>query len=308
VPIGRPIDNTQLYVLDRGMDPMPVSVPGEIYIGGAGLGRGYLNRPALTAEKFVPNPFSEERGARLYRTGDLGRHCLDGELEYHGRTDDQVKLRGFRIELGEIEAVLSRHPQVREAVVVAREDGGRGKRLVAYVTGAGPSGPSVPELRSHLQGALPGHMVPSVFVMLDVLPLTANGKVDRRALPAPDQTRQELQVPFVAAGTDAEQKIAVIWKEAIGINAIGVDDNFFEVGGDSLIMIEVQWKLKDVFGRNVPLAQMFQHPTVRSLAAALSRQSPEEEAAANAGRGRAKARLEAVKQREQRRGNRRSQQ
>jgi amino acid adenylation domain-containing protein/non-ribosomal peptide synthase protein (TIGR01720 family) len=307
VPIGRPIDNTQLYVLDRGMDPTPVSVPGEIYIGGAGLGRGYLNRPELTAEKFVPNPFSGEPGARLYRTGDLGRHCLDGELEYHGRTDDQVKLRGFRIELGEIEAVLSRHPQVREAVVMAREDGSRGKRLVAYVTSADASGVSVLELRSHLQGALPAYMVPAAFVMLDALPLTANGKVDRRALPAPDATRQELQVPFVAATTDAEQKIAAIWKDAIGVDSIGLDDNFFEVGGDSLIMIEVQWKLKDVFGRNVPLAQMFQHPTVRSLAAALSRRSPEEaEAASNTSRSRAQTRLEAVKQREQRRGTRHS--
>jgi acyl carrier protein len=307
VPIGRPIDNTQLYVLDRGMNPAPVSVPGEIYIGGAGLARGYLNRPELTAEKFVPNPFSGEPGARLYRTGDLGRHHVDGELEYHGRTDDQVKLRGFRIELGEIEAVLSRHPQVREAVVIAREDGSRGKRLVAYVTGADPSGVSVLELRSHLQGALPSYMVPAAFVMLDTLPLTANGKVDRRALPAPDATRQELQVPFVAAATDAEQKIAAIWKEAIGIDGIGVNDNFFEVGGDSLIMIEVQWRLKDVFSRNVPLAQMFQHPTVRSLAAALSRRSPEEaEAAGSTSRSRAQTRLEAVKQREQRRGKRQS--
>jgi acyl carrier protein len=219
-----------------------------------------------------------------------------------------VKLRGFRIELGEIEAVLSRHPQVREAVVLAREDGARGKRLVAYVTSAGPSGPSVPELRAYLQGALPGYMVPAAFVVLDVLPLTANGKVDRRVLPAPDQTRQEQLVPFVAAGTDAEQKIAAIWKEAIGVDTLGVDDNFFEAGGDSLIMIEVQWKLNDVLGRKVPLAQMFQHPTVRSLAAALSRQSHEEEAAGSASRSRAKARLEAVKQREQRRGSRPSQQ
>ncbi|HET9359968.1 MAG TPA: amino acid adenylation domain-containing protein [Vicinamibacterales bacterium] len=306
VPIGRPIANTQLYVLDRGMAPMPMSVPGEIYIGGAGLGRGYLNRPELTAEKFVPNPFSDEPGTRLYRTGDLGRHRLDGELEYHGRTDDQVKLRGFRIELGEIEAVLSQHPQVREAVVLAREDGSRGKRLVAYVTSAEPSGVSVLELRSHLQGALPSHMVPAAFVMLDALPLTANGKVDRRALPAPDQTRQELQVPFVAAATDAEQKIAAIWKETIGIDTIGVDDNFFEAGGDSLIMIEVQWKLKDVFGRNVPMAQMFQHPTVRSLAAALSRRSPEEdEAASGASRSRAQARLAAVAERGRRRDTRR---
>jgi amino acid adenylation domain-containing protein len=307
VPIGRPIDNTQLYVLDRRTDPTPVDVPGEIYIGGAGLGRGYLNRPELTAEKFVPNPFSEEPGARLYRTGDLGRHRIDGDLEYHGRTDDQVKVRGFRIELGEIESVLTRHPDVRDAVVLARDDRSRGRRLVAYVTSDSETRPTAVELRSHLQAELPSHMVPAVFVMLDTLPLTANGKVDRKALPAPDGTRQELQTSFVAATTDAEQKIAAIWKEAIGIDSIGVDDNFFEVGGDSLVMIEVQWKLKDVFGSDVPLAQMFQHPTVRSLAAALSRPAREDDAAASStSRSRAQTRLEAVKQREQRRGKRHS--
>jgi surfactin family lipopeptide synthetase C len=307
VPIGRPIANSQLYVLDRRVEPTPVGVPGELYIGGAGLGRGYLNRPDLTAEKFVPNPFSEAPGQRLYKTGDLGHHTLDGELEYLGRRDDQVKLRGFRIELGEIEAVLSRHSKVREAVVLARDDS-RGKRLVAYVTSDGTH-PTVLELRTHLQAELPGYMVPAVFVMMDALPLTANGKVDRRALPTPDGTRQELRTPFVAAGTDTEEKIAAIWKEAVGVDTIGVDDNFFEVGGDSLIMIEVQWKLQEVFGRNVPLAEIFQNPTVRTLAAAFARPTLDEEGpASSTSQNRAKTRLAAVKQRERRRDTHRGRQ
>ena len=308
IPIGRPIANSQLYVLDRRVDATPVGVSGELYIGGAGLGRGYLNRPDLTAEKFVPNPFSEAPGQRLYRTGDLGHHRLDGDLEYLGRRDDQVKLRGFRIELGEIEAVLSRHTNVREAVVLARDDS-RGKRLVAYITSEGPTPPTVLELRTHLQAELPGYMVPAAFVMMDSLPLTANGKVDRHALPAPDGTRQELRAPFVAAGTDTEEKIAAIWKDAVGIDTIGVDDNFFEVGGDSLIMIEVQWKLQEVFGRNVPLAEIFQNPTVRTLAAAFDRPALDDDGSAGStSQSRAKTRLAAVKQRERRRDTRRGRQ
>jgi amino acid adenylation domain-containing protein/non-ribosomal peptide synthase protein (TIGR01720 family) len=305
VPIGRPIANSQLYVLDRRLDPTPVGVPGELYIGGAGLGRGYLNRPDLTAEKFVPNPFSETPGQRLYKTGDLGQHRLDGELEYLGRRDDQVKLRGFRIELGEIEAVLTRHPNVREAVVLARDES-RGKRLVAYVTSDAQARPTVLDLRTHLQAELPNYMVPAAFVMMDSLPLTANGKVDRHALPTPDGARQELRAPFVPAGTETEEKIAAIWKEAVGIDTIGVDDNFFEVGGDSLIMIEVQWKLQELFGRNVPLAEIFQNPTVRTLAAAFDRPAADEESTAGSmSQNRAKTRLAAVKQRERRRDTRR---
>jgi amino acid adenylation domain-containing protein/non-ribosomal peptide synthase protein (TIGR01720 family) len=306
--IGRPLTNTQAYLLGTGIDPVPVGVPGELHLAGDGLARGYLNQPHLTAERFVPNPYAWEPGRRMYRTGDRMKWLPDGMLEFLGRADYQVKLRGFRIELGEVESVLSRHPDVRDGVVMAREDHSRGKRLVAYVTSDSRPRPTVLDLRTFLEGELPSHMVPSVFVMMDALPLTANGKVDRRALPAPDGTRQELRSPFVAAATDAEEKISAIWKEAIGIEAVGVDDNFFEVGGDSLIMIEVQWKVQEVFGRPVPLAEMFQNPTVRSLAAALDRPAADQDAAAvSSSQSRARTRLAAVKQREQRRGNRRTQ-
>jgi acyl-coenzyme A synthetase/AMP-(fatty) acid ligase len=197
VPIGRPVANTQIYILDRQMQPVPIGISGELHIGGVQVARGYLNRPELTQEKFVPDPFSKKKGARLYKTGDLARYLPDGEIEYLGRLDFQVKIRGFRIELGEIEAALSQHQHVKEAVVIAGRDVSGGQRLVAYVVPSQDEKPTVESLRSFLMDKLPEYMVPAVFVNLDALPLTANGKVDRKALPEPDQSRPDMEEAYV---------------------------------------------------------------------------------------------------------------
>jgi amino acid adenylation domain-containing protein len=262
-PIGRPIANTEVFVLGGDGEPAPVGVVGELYVGGDGLARGYHNQPALTAERFVPNPFSEEPGARLYRTGDLARHLPDGSIEFVGRRDNQVKVRGFRIELGEIETALSRHPLVREAVVVARDEAGGEKQLVAYVVGGGESA-RAPELRAFLGEQLPDYMVPAHFVALDSLPLNANGKVDRRRLPAPE-ARGEGE--FVAPRTPTEEKLAAIWAEVIGVERVGAEDNFFELGGHSLLATQVVSRLTEPFGVELPLRVIFETRTLAELAA-----------------------------------------
>ena len=253
VAIGRPITNTQIYLLNRDLQPVPVGVPGELHIGGVGLARGYHNRPELTAEKFIPNPFSDEQGARIYKTGDLARYLRDGNIEFLGRLDHQVKIRGFRIELGEIETVMEQHPAVREVVVLAREDEPGDKRLVAYVVPNEAPSPTVSELRPQelrhfLKQKLPDYMVPSIFVMLDTLPLTPNGKVDRRALPAPDRTRPDLEEAFVAPRTPMESLVAEVWQEALGVDQVGVYDNFFDLGGHSLLAMQVIAKLEKELG------------------------------------------------------------
>jgi len=266
VPIGRPITNTQVYLLDAHLQPVPVGVSGELYIGGVGLARGYLNRPELTAERFIPNPFSDEPGARLYRTGDLARYLPDGNIEFLGRIDHQVKVRGFRIELGEIEAVLRQHPHLQAAVVLAREDTPGDKRLVAYVVPREEPAPTISELRRFLKETLPEYMVPSAFVYLDALPLTPNGKVDRRALPAPDQTRPELESAYVAPRTREEKILADIWAQVLGVEQVGVHDNFFELGGDSILSIQVIARANQA-GLQLTPRQLFQAPTVAGLAA-----------------------------------------
>jgi amino acid adenylation domain-containing protein len=265
-PIGRPIANTEVYVLDRHLNPVPVGVAGELYIGGDGLARGYLNRAELTAERFIPHPFATEAGARLYRTGDLVRYLPDGNLEFIGRIDTQVKVRGYRIELGEIEAVLLSHPAVRSAVVVAREEEAGDKRLVAYVVGETES-VAVIELRAYLKEKLPEYMMPSAFVMLDALPLTANGKVDRRALPAPERGRAEGGNEYVAPRTPVEEMVAGIWSEVLGVERVGVNDNFFELGGHSLLATQVISRLKESLRVEVTLDKMFESPTVAAVAA-----------------------------------------
>jgi acyl-coenzyme A synthetase/AMP-(fatty) acid ligase len=237
--IGRPIANTEVYVLDQCGQVTPVGVAGELHLGGAGLARGYWQRAELTAERFIPNPFSVAPGQRLYRTGDLVRYLADGELEYLGRVDQQVKVRGHRIELGEIEAVLGQHERVRQSVVVAREDVPGQKQLVAYVVSEGEPEVSSTELRSYLKGQLPEYMVPAFFVALTELPLTPNGKVDRRALPAPEHSRTQSDRSYVAAVTPAEQALAAIWCEVLGLEQVGVHDNFFHLGGDSILSIQV---------------------------------------------------------------------
>lgn len=271
VSIGRPIANTQIYLLDACLQPVPVGVPGELYIGGDGLARGYFNRPSLTAEKFIPNPFSDEPGSRLYRTGDLARYRPDGHIEFLGRIDHQMKIRGFRIELGEIEAALSQHPTVRETVVVAREDAPGDKRLVAYVVPKQEPAPTVSELRRFLKGKLPDYMVPSNFVMLDVLPLTPNGKVDRRALPSPQGLRPELEVVYATPKTELERHIAAVWQEVLKVEKVGAHDNFFELGGHSLLMARIHGQLQgESFGKELSMVELFQYPTVHSLAKHLS--------------------------------------
>jgi surfactin family lipopeptide synthetase A len=265
VPIGRPIANTQIYILDSHLQPVPVGVPGELHIGGISLARGYLNRPDLTAEKFIPNPFSDEPGARLYRTGDLARYLPDGNVEFLGRIDHQVKIRGFRIELGEIETVLGEIPGIREAVLVVHEDGAD-KRLVAYVVPNQDSIPTSGELRSVLKSKLPDYMIPSTFVFLDALPLTSNGKVDRRALPAPDQTRPDLKETFVAPRTPEEKIIAEIWAEILKLEEVGIHDNFFDLGGHSLTAIRLASRISNAFHIDLPLRTVFEASTVASLA------------------------------------------
>jgi amino acid adenylation domain-containing protein len=266
IPIGRPIPNARMYILDEALRPLPLGVPGNLYIGGVSLARGYLDRPELTAEKFVPNPFSEEPGARLYKTGDLARYLPDGNIEFLGRADHQVKIRGFRIELGEIEAALDQHPAVREAVALAREDTLGEKRLVAYVVVEQESRPAANDLRSFLKEKLPEHMVPALFVLLDTLPLTPNGKVDRRALPAPDRTRPELDKTFVAPRTPTEELLSEIWAQVLDIERVGIHDNFFDLGGHSLLATQVVSRIREAFQVELPLRRLFEVPTVAGLA------------------------------------------
>jgi amino acid adenylation domain-containing protein len=273
--IGRPLANVQVYVLDENMRPAPLGVPGEIYSGGEGLARAYLNRPDLTATRFVPNPYSTVPGARLYRTGDRGRYLPDGQLEFLGRVDHQVKLRGFRIELGEIEAVLCRHDAVRDAIVVAREESNGDKRLVAYVVGDAETS----ELRNYLHERLPDYMAPSAWVTLDALPLTTNGKVDGKALPAPDSQRPELASAYIAPRSAIEGDIAEVWQAALGIENVGVNDNFFDLGGHSLHAVQVHAKLRAKFEKNLLLFELFQFPTIAAMAKYISNGHAEESSA-----------------------------
>jgi len=265
VPIGRPIANTQVYLLDDHLQPVPVGVPGELYIGGDGLARGYLNRPDLTSDRFIPNPFSDKKGDRLYKTGDLARYLSDGNIEFLGRQDDQVKIRGFRIEPGEIEAVLEQHPAVQEVVVMVREDIPGNKRLVAYLVVNQLAAPTIPKLQQFLKQKLPEYMVPSTFVLLEVLPLTPNGKIDRRALPAPDTSRPFGEGAYVAPQTPVEEMVAGIWADVLAVKEVSIHDNFFDLGGHSLLATQLISRLRDTFGVEFPLRGLFESPTVASL-------------------------------------------
>jgi acyl carrier protein len=264
--IGRPIANTQAYVLGPSLKPVPVGVAGELYLGGDGLARGYLNRPEITAESFVNNPFSDGRGSRLYKTGDLVRYLPDGNIEYLGRIDDQVKVRGFRIEPGEIEAVLREHASVQQAVVVAREDVPGDKRLVAYVVPNLGFMLTTSELHRFLKSKLPDYMIPYAFISLDRLPIMPNGKVDRRALPAPERDRPELEESFVAARNPTEEVVAKIWGKVLGLEVVGIRDNFFDLGGHSLLAIQVLSGIRRAFAIEIPLRSLFDSPTVEELA------------------------------------------
>jgi len=294
VPIGRPLSNTQVYILDAFLQPVPVGVAGELHIGGAGLARGYLNRPELTQEKFIPNPFEEEglippnpinkgsnESSKLYKTGDLCRYLPDGNIEYLGRIDNQVKIRGFRIELGEIETILSQHSAVKTAIVIAREDETEQKRLVAYIVPQeGISNRqeqgllAVTELRQFLKAQLPEYMVPSAFVILESLPLTSNGKVDRRALPAPDFQSEE---QYVAPRNPIEEILASIWVKVLKVEQVGIHDNFFELGGHSLLATQLISRIRKAFKVEMPLRELFVAPTVAALAQVIKRVSEQEE-------------------------------
>ncbi|HEY0736251.1 MAG TPA: amino acid adenylation domain-containing protein [Herpetosiphonaceae bacterium] len=289
VPIGRPVANTQLYILDERLNPQPVGAPGELFIGGVQVGRGYLNRPTLTAEKFIPDPFSQTPGSRLYKTGDLARFREDGAIEYLSRIDHQVKIRGNRVELGEIEAVLAEHPDVHEVVVLAREDDPGDMRLVAYLVknpeprtqnledeedGSKFSVLGSTELRAFLQPRLPSYMLPSAFVVLDALPLTPNGKLDRRALPRPEQGAVQ-QHAYIAPRTELEKTIAEIWSAVLHVEQVGLEDNFFDLGGHSLLAMQVHSKLREHLGRDISMLDLFKYTTVGALARFLSQAEAE---------------------------------
>ncbi|MBH8563641.1 amino acid adenylation domain-containing protein [Nostoc sp. CENA67] len=265
VTIGRPIANTQIYILDKYLQPVPIGVPGELHIGGAGLARGYFQRPELTKEKFIPNPFSFDAESRLYKTGDLARYLHDGTIEYFGRIDNQVKVRGFRIELLEIEAAIAQYPSVDQAIVTVREDNPGDKRLVAYIVSRSGQKPTTDELRQFLKQKLPEYMVPSAFVFLDTLPLTPNGKIDRRALKAPDYSTPDLAATFVAPHTPIQQQIADIWASILKLEQVGIYDNFFALGGHSLLATQLMARLRDAFKIDFPVRTLFEAATVAEL-------------------------------------------
>ncbi len=264
-PIGRPIANTQVYILDTHNQPVPIGVPGELHIAGVGLAKGYLNRPDLTCSKFIPNPFSDEPGSRLYKTGDSARYLPDGNIEYLGRIDNQVKVRGFRIEPSEIEAALAQHSGVRETAVIARENVAGDKQLVAYIVPHQQPAPAMSDLRHFLKQQLPDYMVPGAFVVLDALPLTPNGKVDHRALPAPEK-RSEREESFVAPRTPIEEMLASIWSNILSIDSVGIYDNFFELGGHSLLATQVISRVRDTLTVSLPLRSLFEAPTIAEFA------------------------------------------
>jgi len=265
VPIGKPVANTQIYILDSHLQPVPIGVAGELYIGGVQVARGYVNRPDLTAERFIPDPFQPQPGARLYRTGDLCRYRRDGNIEYLGRNDFQVKIRGMRIELGEIESTMRQFPNVRDALVLMREDTPGDKRLTGYIVSAATGAIDLERLRSFLKERLAEYMVPASFVLMEEFPLTSSGKVDRRALPAPQATRQTA-TNYVPPFGETERRVAQIWEEILGIDRVGLEDRFFDIGGHSLLLVGLAAKLQESFGRPVSVMDLFQRPTVAEQA------------------------------------------
>ena len=299
-PIGRPIANATCYVLDAERRLVPTGVPGELWIGGPGVARGYLGRPDLTAERFRSDPFSNVEGARLYGTGDRVRHREDGQLEFLGRIDQQVKIHGHRIEPGEVEAALVQHEDVVEAVVIGREDEPGAPRLVAYSVLREGATPSVSELRQHLQQTLPASMIPGAFVSLPALPLTPTGKLDRLALPAPGSERPDLGADYAEPQSPTEKSLAAIWSDLLKVDRVGLRDSFFDLGGDSMKMVQVQDRVHRKLGREVSIVDMFQHPTLEELAAFLTQESSTD-AGVSERRSRGAARQESIRARADRR-------
>jgi amino acid adenylation domain-containing protein len=271
-PVGWPIGNVQVYVLDRSMQIVPTGTPGGLYVGGAGLARGYLNQPAATSENFVPDPFSGQPGTRLYKTGDIFRHRADGNLEYLGREDQQVKIRGHRIELGEIESVIGEHSAISQAVVIAREDSPGEKKLVSYLVPSNGRAPVLSDLRDYLQDQLPEYMIPATFVFLNKFPLTPSGKVDRRALPDPREVASETENQHVGPRTEMEQTLATMYAQLLGLERVGIHDNFFrDLGGHSLLATQMVSRLREALEIELPLRRFFEAPTVSRLAAEISK-------------------------------------
>jgi acyl-coenzyme A synthetase/AMP-(fatty) acid ligase len=266
VPIGRPLANTEVYLLDSRRQPVPVGVAGELVIGGAGVAQGYLNQPEQTAERFIADPFSGRPDAKLYRTGDLARRLPDGAIEFLGRLDQQIKIRGFRVEPAEVEGLLGKHSSVRQAVVVAREDKSGEKRLVAYLVPQPGKTLAIEEPRTFLLEQLPDYMVPTAFVPLDALPLTANGKLDRKALPDPDQARLSGEKAFAAPRNAVEEALAAVWVDVLGVERVGIHDNFFDLGGHSLLATQVISRACGALQVQIPLRSLFEKPTVAGLA------------------------------------------
>jgi amino acid adenylation domain-containing protein len=271
VPIGHAIANIRIHVLDKELQPMPVGVPGELHIAGIGLARGYVNRPDLTAEKFIPDPYAREPGGRMYKSGDLARYRADGSLEYIGRIDHQVKIRGFRIELGEIESTLNQHPEIKESAVIVREDSPGDQRLVAYIVAAA-SDPAIAAVRSFLTTRLPNYMVPAAFVTMESLPLGPSGKLDRQALPTPDSASLGLSAEFVAPRSTLEQELADIWARLLNVKRVGVHDNFFELGGHSMLLTQLATRILNTFGAEVPMRILFDAPTIEGISIAIGSQ------------------------------------
>ena len=267
--IGNPIPDLQVYILDQYQQPVPIGVPGEMYVGGAGVTRGYVNHPDLTSARYIPNPYSQQAGARLYRSGDLARYLPNGDIEYWGRVDHQVKIRGFRIELGEIKTRLVQHPEIREAVVIVREDQLEDKRIVAYLIVADSTTLLIPNLRTYLGKWLPNYMIPSAFVMLSSLPLTSNGKIDLERLPAPELSRESSTQPFEQARTPVEEKLANIWREVLNVAQVGIRDNFFDLGGHSLLLTKLANRVHDTFQIRLPLRIIFDLPTIERMGQAI---------------------------------------
>jgi acyl carrier protein len=270
ITIGRPIAGKKVHILNPHLEPVPVGVTGELFIGREGLARGYLGRPDLTAESFIPDPFSDEPGARLYRTRDRARYLPDGRIEFLGRLDHQVKIRGFRIELGEIESALREHPAVKEAVAVIKSANDE-KYIVAYIVPESGPAPAATELRAFLKQRLPEYMVPSTFVSLDQLPLTATGKLDRAALPEPDRSHRERESAFTAPRDAVEETLVEIFAEVLGVEKVGIHDNFFEFGGHSLLATRVVARIRKLFNVELPLRRFFENPTVAEIAEFLKR-------------------------------------
>jgi amino acid adenylation domain-containing protein len=297
ISIGCAIDNMQLYILDRYLQPVPIGVPGELYIGGVGLARGYLHRPDLTAERFIPHPFSQEPGNRLYKTGDCARYHSDGTIEFLGRLDHQVKIRGFRIELAEIEGVLGKHPSVQECIVLARDIGSGQQELIAYIVpiASDAETPTIEALRHFLSTQLPNYMIPTRFVLLKAFPLTVNGKVDRPKLPLPDALRPQLEAVYIPPHTELERSIASLWQSTLELDKVGMHDNFFDLGGHSLLLVQIHNQLQTQLQRSIPIIDLFKYPTIHTLAKHLN-QGTESSTQFQAVQERAKLQRAAIRQ------------